>query len=91
VFPFGFYHILRSQKKTKRLSLLLGAVRKDHRRSGIDTMLGISLLKETTKAGLNVIDSHLEMEKNTQVRAEMEKIGGEVYKRYRIYQKTISI
>ena len=90
VFPTGFYHILRSQKKTKRLSLLLGAIHKDYRRSGLDTILGISLLEDAKKAGLKVIDSHLEMESNTNVRAEMEKMGGIIYKRYRIYTKAIS-
>jgi hypothetical protein len=90
VFPTGFYHILRSQKKTKRLSLLLGAIHKNYRRSGLDTILGISLLEDAKKAGLKVIDSHLEMESNKNVRAEMEKMGGEIYKRYRIYTKAIS-
>ncbi len=89
VFPTGFMHILRSQKKTNRLSLLLGAIRKDYRKSGLDTILGISLLEDTKKAGLRVIDSHLEMETNKTVRAEMEKMGGVIYKRYRIFQKEI--
>ncbi len=90
VFPLGFYHILRSQKKTHRLSLLLGAIREDYRKSGLDTILGISLLDDAKKAGLTVIDSHLEMESNLSVRAEMEKMGGEIYKRYRIFQKHLS-
>ena len=30
------------------------------------------------------------MESNSKVRAEMEYMGGEVYKRYRIFGKTIS-
>ena len=90
VFPTGFFHILRSQKKTNRLSLLLGAVREDYRKSGLDTILGISLLEDTKKAGLTEIDSHLEMESNLSVRAEMEKMGGEIYKVYRIFKKHLS-
>jgi hypothetical protein len=31
----------------------------------------------------------LELENNLKVRAEMEKMGGQVYKRYRIYQKAL--
>lgn len=89
VLPFGFINILRSQKKTDRLSLLLGAIREDYRKSGLDTILGISLLEDTKKAGLKVIDSHLEMESNKTVRAEMEKMGGTIYKRYRIYNKQL--
>ena len=41
------------------------------------------------KAGLVKIDSHLEMETNTKVRREMERMGGEVYKRFRVFSKEI--
>ena len=40
-------------------------------------------------AGVEVIDSHHELETNTLVRAEMERQGGVVYKRYRIFQKAV--
>jgi len=90
VLPFGVFQILRSQKKTKRLSLLLGAIRPDYQKSGIDTILGINMIQEAQKAGLTVIDSHLEMESHHKMRSEMEKMGGVVYKRYRIYQKSIT-
>jgi hypothetical protein len=89
IFPFGFYHILKSQRTTNRLSLLLGAIREDYRNAGLDTILGVKLLEEVQKAGLEFIDSHLEMETNLKMRAEMEKMGGVVYKKYRIYQKPL--
>jgi len=34
LFPFGFIHILRAQKKTKQLDLLLGAIKKNTGESG---------------------------------------------------------
>ena len=89
VLPFGIFRILHSQKKTDRLSLLLGAIRSDYRNSGMDTMLGVAMLLEAKKAGLKHIDSHLEMESHFKMRSEMEKMGGVVYKRYRIYKKLI--
>jgi hypothetical protein len=89
ILPFGFYHILRSQKTTNRLSLLLGGIREDYRNSGLDTIMGVEMLKEARKAGLRYIDSHLELETNLKMRAEMEKMGGVVYKKYRIYQKSL--
>lgn len=90
VLPFGIFQILRSQKKTNRLSLLLGAIRQDYQKAGIDTVLGINMLDEAKKAGLKHIDSHLEMETHHNMRSEMEKMGGVVYKRYRIYQKPLN-
>ncbi len=89
LFPFGIFRILWSQRKTKRLSLLLGAIRKDYRNSGLDTVLGVKILEEAQREGLEVVDSHLILETNTKMRAEMEKLGGIVYKKYRIYQKSL--
>lgn len=89
VLPLGIFQILRSQKKTRRLSLLLGAIRKDYRNSGIDTILGVNMLSEAQKAGLTHIDSHLEMESHFKMRSEMEKMGGIVYKKYRVYKKPL--
>ncbi len=87
--PFGLYHILRSQKKTKQLNLLLGGIKPACRNLGLDSVLGVSLLEEAKKAGLKVIDSHLILENNTKMRAEVEKMGGVVYKRYRIFEKAL--
>jgi ribosomal protein S18 acetylase RimI-like enzyme len=89
LFPFGFIKILRSMKKTKQLDLLLGAVRHDLRNIGLDTILAEAMLNSANERGLKLIDSHVVMETNTKMRAEVEKLGGEVYKRYRIFQKDL--
>jgi ribosomal protein S18 acetylase RimI-like enzyme len=88
--PFGIFHVLRSQKTTKQLNLLLGAIKPEYQNKGIDTMLGVSLLTEAQKAGMSYLDSHLEMETNVKVRAEMERMGGTVYKRFRIFCKSLA-
>lgn len=89
VLPFGIFKILKAQKTTKQLTLLLGAVRPDYRNTGLDTIMGVSMFESARKNNLEWMDSHLELETNTRVRAEMEKMGGVVYKRFRIYSKTI--
>ncbi|MEA1878973.1 MAG: hypothetical protein U9N86_19180 [Bacteroidota bacterium] len=52
----------------------------------------LRLLEYTSrrKLGKEYADSHLELETNTQVRAEMEKMGGVVYKKCRIFQKRLT-
>jgi len=87
LYPIGIFQILRAAKKTKQLNLLLGAVREDYRNAGLDAILAVKTLGSAQKAGMKFIDSHLELEDNLKVRAEMERFGGKVYKRYRIYQK----
>ncbi len=90
IFPFGLFKILYHQKLTKQLNLLLGAIREDYRNMGINAVMGVKMIEEAHKAGLKYIDSHLELETNTRMRAEMERMNGKVYKRYRIYKKELT-
>jgi len=87
--PWGFIPILTAGRKSKQLNLLLGGIATEYQGRGLDVMMGIKLIESAKKAGKVVIDSHLELETNVKVRAEMEKMGGVVYKRYRIYQKDL--
>ena len=86
---FGFIHVLKAMRTSKMLSLLLGAIHPQYRNLGFDTWMGAEMLNEAQKAGMTIIDSHLELENNRKMRAEMEKMGGVVYKRYRIFQKRL--
>ena len=88
MFPFGFIKLLAGHK-TKMLVLLLGAVEPGYQGRGIDAYMGIKMLESAKKHGITVIDSHLELETNTKVRAEMERMGGVIYKKYRLYQKNL--
>lgn len=89
LFPFGFIHILRSMKTTKQLDLLLGAIKVEFQNIGLDSLLASAMLKSAHEAKLEIIDSHVVMEQNTKMRAEYERVGGKIYKRYRVFQKEI--
>ena len=89
LFPFGFLKILRASKKTKQLDLLLGAVKEKYRGMGLDVMMGIKVLESANKAGLDHLDTHHELESNVKVRAEMERMGGTIYKKYRVFRKAL--
>jgi hypothetical protein len=89
VWPVGFIHILRSQKKTQLVNLLLGGIREDYRNKGLDAILGIEMMMAAQKRNIKHIDSHLILETNTRMLAESEKVGGVAYKRFRIYKKTL--
>jgi hypothetical protein len=87
--PFGWIHVVLASKRTKQLNLLLGAVRSDYQGRGLDMLMGGKLLESARKTGKTMMDSHLELEQNVKVRAEMERNGGKVYKRFRIYIKSL--
>lgn len=87
--PFGFLKILRAAKKTKQLDLLLGAIKERYRGLGLDVLMGVKIILSAHEAGLSMIDTHHELESNAKVRAEMEKMGGKLYKRFRVYKKKL--
>lgn len=87
LFPFGIIQILRAAKKTKQLDLLVGGIKQEDRGKGLDVLMGTAMMRSARNAGFTHMDSHHEMETNVKVRAEMERLGGELYKRYRIFQK----
>jgi len=87
--PFGFLKILRAAKKTKQLDLLLGAIKEPYRGRGLDVLMGVGMIMSAHEAGLEVMDTHHELESNVLVRGEMEKMGGKLYKKFRVYKKNL--
>ncbi|MCX6238317.1 MAG: hypothetical protein NTY07_12315 [Bacteroidia bacterium] len=90
LFPFGIFKIFAAARKSKQLNLLLGGIDPAYRGKGLDVMMGVKMLESALALGKTTIDSHLELEDNTKIRAEMEKLGGRVYKRFRIFGKNLN-
>jgi len=89
LFPFGIFRIIRELKRSKKLLMLLGGVRKDYRGKGIDVLMAVKILQSGIEHKMGLIDLHLVLETNTKMRAECERIGGKIIKRFRIYQKDL--
>jgi GNAT superfamily N-acetyltransferase len=89
LFPFGWLRIVNAAKRARQLDLLLGGIKEEHRGRGVDVLLGGAMIRSARNAGFTHMDSHHELESNYRVRAEMERVGGTVYKRYRIFQKRL--
>jgi hypothetical protein len=89
LFPFGIFKILRESRRSKKLQMLLGGVKKSYRGQGVDVLMAIKLWQSGIKHKMDWIDSHLVLENNRRMRAECERIGGQVIKKFRIYQKEL--
>jgi hypothetical protein len=89
LFPFGILRILYESRRSKKLLMLLGGVRKDYRGRGIDVLMAVKILQASIEHKMELIDLHLVLETNTKMRAECERIGGKIIKRFRIYQKDL--
>jgi hypothetical protein len=89
ILPFGIFKILRESKRSKKLLMMLGGVKKEFRGQGIDVLMGVKILESAIKHNMECIDSHLVLEDNLKMRSEYERVGGKVVKRFRIYQKDL--
>ncbi|MBN2480997.1 MAG: hypothetical protein JXB19_04600 [Bacteroidales bacterium] len=89
LYPFGVFKILREAKRTKILTMLLGAIRPDYRDRGLGAILGMKIYQSASRHKYEMVDSHLVLETNTKMLAEYERLQGLVYKRYRIYYKNL--
>jgi GNAT superfamily N-acetyltransferase len=87
--PFGWLAILRAAKRSRQLDLLLGGVKEAFRGRGVDVLLGESLMNSAREAGFTHLDSHHELESNRRIHREMERMGGTIYKRYRVFAKSL--
>lgn len=90
LFPLGIFHLLRAARTTRQLDSLVGGIREDYRGRGVDAVLGSATMTAAAEAGLRFADTHHELEYNHKVRGEMEKLGGVVYKRFRIYGRGLT-
>jgi len=89
LFPFGIFRILKEMKRTDSIVLMIGGIKKSYQGTGIDVLMGVRMLEAAARRGIRNIHSHLELEENYKVRAEMEKMGGEVIKVHRVYKKSL--
>jgi hypothetical protein len=88
-FPFGIFLIMRELKRSKKLLMLLGGVRKSHRGKGIDVLMAVKMLQACMENKMELIDLHLILESNSRMRAECERINGHIIKRFRIFMKDL--
>ena len=89
LFPFGLFKISEARKKSNRLDMIAGAIEPEHRGKGLDVLMTDAIYSSAAKAGLTCCDSRLVLENNLKMRAEYEKAGAKVYKRYRLFAKKL--
>jgi hypothetical protein len=89
ILPFGIFKILRESKRSKKLLMMLGGVKKDYRGKGLDVLMGVKILQSGIRHKMELVDSHLVLEDNLKMRSEYERVGCKVVKRFRIYQKDL--
>jgi hypothetical protein len=87
--PFGIFKILVDSRRTRKLLMMLGGVKKEYRGKGLDVLMGVKILQSAIRHRMTILDSHLVLEDNARMRAEYERVGLNVVKKFRIYQKDL--
>lgn len=89
LFPFGVLHIILSARRATQLDLMLGAIDERYRGRGLDILLGWKIIESARAARIRTFESNLVLETNTRMRAEYEKMGSRLCKRFRIYKREL--
>jgi len=89
ILPFGIFHILRSAKKTKKLDLMLGAVKNKYQGCGFEIYMGLKLVETMKKFNYESMEIHLMLETNTKILSWMDNINAQKIKQFRVFQKSL--
>jgi hypothetical protein len=89
ILPFGIFHILRAMKTAKSVNTMLGAIAPAYQKKGLDIFLSIKTIESTRKANMTSIDTHVVMEDNDDMMAELKRYGAYELKRFRVFKKML--
>jgi predicted GNAT family acetyltransferase len=90
LFPFGWFHILRSLKDYEVLDFYLAGIKKSYRGQGIDLLMVLEVLQAALKKGVKYAESNPELETNKKIHAQWKYFNPTQHKRRRIYRKDIA-
>jgi len=90
LFPFGVFKLLSGIKKIDTLRLLTLGFKKSVQKRGVDAMLYSRMLKAAMKMPrFKVVECSWMLEDNILMIRIIERIGGEITKTYRVYEKSL--
>ncbi|MGH7554683.1 MAG: N-acetyltransferase [Longimicrobiales bacterium] len=89
--PFGFLKLLWYKRKIDQARVLTLGLKAGYRNSGLDAALILRMYRENVRAGYPKGECSWILEDNWEMRRGMERIGGEVYKTYRVFEKPVAL
>ncbi|MCX2681429.1 GNAT family N-acetyltransferase [Galbibacter sp. EGI 63066] len=89
LFPFGFYHLLKAQKKNAKATLLLIGVAPEYMRKGLTAIIFHKCYEVFVKRGITTLETNPELETNNQVQALWKDYNPQLIKKWRTYRKEL--
>lgn len=84
--PFGIFKLLLGKSKVKKIRIILLGVMNDYRRMGIEGIFYAKVISRCKANGISSAEASWVLENNEMMNKGLEKINGEIYKTYRIYE-----
>ncbi len=89
ILPFGAIRLLMGKRKTKILRIILLGVKDEYRRLGIEAIFYGKIIRYAQNNGIEFGEGSWILENNEMMNKGLQNLNGEVYKRYRIYEKNL--
>jgi GNAT superfamily N-acetyltransferase len=88
--PLAIIRFLLARKKINAVRLMMAGIEEEYQKKGLDGMLYLESARTTRDLGY--VDSEISwlLEDNLLVIRAAEMMGGTLYKKYRIYQKSLN-
>ena len=87
--PFGWLKILRAKKYIDRVRISIMGIKKEYRKSGVGAIFYARIFEQAKRKKLFYGEGSYVMENNEVMQKSIEFLGGNIYKRYRIYEKSL--
>jgi GNAT superfamily N-acetyltransferase len=90
LFPFGLLKLLWYRRKINAIRVITLGLKPEYRGKGIDALLILHVFENAEPIDMARGECSWILEDNMPMRLAIEKIGGDAYKTYRIYEKPIA-
>ena len=84
--PLALAKILWYKRRVTRLRVLILGLLSEWRGKGIDVLLYLAIFRNGTAAGMREADLSWILEDNQKMNAAIERLGGRIYRTYRVYE-----
>jgi len=88
--PLGIIRFLVNKRKIKGMRAMVFGTLKEYRQTGLSYLLYSELEKNAKAQGYEWCETSWQLEDNEPINRFVASIGGEIYKKYRIYEKRIA-
>ncbi len=89
LFPTGFFKFLFGRKSIKSVRVVALGILPEYRRIGLDMCLYVRSFQTALRKGIERAEASWILENNALMNRALVQIGGRVFRRHRIYEKTL--